>query len=102
MNRDELLALPVTVDVETAGRALSIGRTKAFQLAKAGQFPARVLRLGGKYRVVTADLLELLGVAPTRSDGASATDAPIAPTVEDFGGPRLEQHPTQLHALSAS
>ncbi|WP_242642104.1 hypothetical protein [Lentzea alba] len=46
----------------TAGRALGIGRTKAYELARAEDFPARVLRLGNTYRVVTADLLRLLGV----------------------------------------
>lgn len=62
MRRDELLALPVSIDLVTAGRALGIGRTKAHALARNGEFPVRVLRVGAKYRVVTTDLLTLLGV----------------------------------------
>ena len=43
----ELLALPAAVPLwPTAARALGIGRTKAHQLARAGQFPVPVLRLG--------------------------------------------------------
>ena len=67
MTRDELLALPVSVDLVTAGRAFCLGRTKSFELAKAGQFPCRVLSIGGdgsakKYRVPRSAILEALGV----------------------------------------
>lgn len=62
LSRRELLKLPPSVDLVTAGRALGIGRTKAYELARAEDFPARVLRLGNTYRVVTADLLRLLGI----------------------------------------
>lgn len=62
MTRRELLALPPSVDLVTAGRALGIGRTKTYELARADGLPVRVLRLGSTYRVVTADLLRVLGV----------------------------------------
>jgi hypothetical protein len=62
MTHDELLALPVTVDLTTAGRALGIGRTKAYELARTGTFPCRVLRIGHTYTVVVNDLWRLLGV----------------------------------------
>ncbi|MCK9871863.1 hypothetical protein MRI28_19850 [Nocardiopsis dassonvillei] len=39
-----------------------MGRTTAYELARRGDFPCRLLRYGGTYRVVTAELLELLGV----------------------------------------
>ena len=61
MTRDELLALPVSVDIETAGKALGLGRTSTYDLAKRGKFPVRVLRLGNRYRVPRADLLRELG-----------------------------------------
>ena len=67
MNRDELLALPTTVDLVTAARALGIGRTAAYQLARAGELPVPVLRLGSRYRVPTAALLTALGVSPSDS-----------------------------------
>lgn len=64
MTRDELLALPAVTDLTTAARALDIGRTRAFELARRGEFPVPVLRVGVTYRVPTAPLLELLGLNP--------------------------------------
>src|SRR5689334_19065804 len=63
MSREELLALPAAVDLETGNRALGLGRSKGYELAKRGQYPCKVPRLGKAYRVVTADLLNLLGLA---------------------------------------
>ncbi|MEU3990748.1 hypothetical protein AB0F24_20600 [Streptomyces platensis] len=63
MSREDLLALPVAVDLETSNRALGLGRSKGYELAKRGAYPCKVLRLGNVYRVVTADLLDLLGLA---------------------------------------
>ncbi|MEU5213549.1 hypothetical protein [Streptomyces sp. NPDC020742] len=63
MSREDLLALPVAVDLETSNRALGLGRSKGYDLAKRGDYPCKVLRLGNAYRVVTADLLDLLGLA---------------------------------------
>lgn len=64
MTRAELLALPVTVDIGTAARALGLGRSTGYELARRGEFPCRVLRVGGSYRVPTADLLRVLGLDP--------------------------------------
>jgi hypothetical protein len=63
MTREELLALPAAVDLDTGNRALGLGRSKGYELAKRGEYPCKVLRLGKAYRVVTADLLDLLGLA---------------------------------------
>jgi len=63
MSREELLALPAVVNLVTAARALDIGRTRAFELARRGDFPVPVLRVGVTYRVPTAPLLKLLGLA---------------------------------------
>jgi hypothetical protein len=54
--------LPAVVDVVTAGRALGLGRTKSYQLARTGGFPCRVIRVGKSYLVPTAELLALLGL----------------------------------------
>ena len=78
MNRDELLALPATVDLVTAARALNIGRTLAYQLARAGDFPVPVLRLGTRYRVVTSGLLAVLGVE-RGADSARANAPSLRP-----------------------
>jgi hypothetical protein len=64
MSTAELLNLPAAVDLVTAGRAFGIGRSKAYELAKAGAFPCPVLRLGERYRVTRADLLRTLGLNP--------------------------------------
>ena len=70
MTRAELLALPAAVPLwPTAARAVNIGRTVAYELARTGEFPVPVLRLGASYRVRTADLLAYLGIEPT---GAAA------------------------------
>jgi excisionase family DNA binding protein len=63
MTRAELLALPVSVDLTTAARALGLGRSTAYELARRREFPCRVLRVGSSYRVPTADLLRSLGVS---------------------------------------
>ena len=65
MTRAELLELEQaapTTDLPTAGRALGIGGNLAYELHPRGEFPVRVQRLGRKYRVPVADLLEYLGV----------------------------------------
>ncbi|MER7278012.1 DNA-binding protein [Dactylosporangium sp. NPDC000244] len=59
---DAVRKLPATVDIETAGAVLGIGRSKSYELAKAGDFPVRVLRIGRRYLVPTNLLLKLLGV----------------------------------------
>lgn len=64
MTRAELLALPAVVDVTTAARALGLGRSTAYDLARRGEFPCRVLHIGSSYRVPTADLLRVLGIQP--------------------------------------
>ena len=58
------LRAATTIDLMTAARALGLGRTKAYDLARRQQFPCRVIRIGDIYRVPTVGLLELLGLAP--------------------------------------
>ncbi|MDQ0990774.1 helix-turn-helix domain-containing protein [Streptomyces sp. V3I7] len=66
MGLEELLSLPATVNVTTAGRALGIGRDKAYELVRSGRFPVRTLPLGRTVRVPTAELWRLLGIEPRR------------------------------------
>ncbi|MFH0243616.1 helix-turn-helix domain-containing protein [Streptomyces sp. HK10] len=73
MSRHELLALPATTDVETAARAFGLGRTTAYALAKANEFPCKIIRAGKTYRVITADLLRVLHITPETSDGAGSS-----------------------------
>ncbi|WP_099897572.1 hypothetical protein [Streptomyces sp. TLI_171] len=75
MGRAELLALPAAIDLDTANRAIGLGRSKGYELARLGDYPCRVLRLGKKYRVITADLLRLLGIDAAVGEGVAADAA---------------------------
>ncbi|MDH6577555.1 hypothetical protein [Kitasatospora sp. MAP5-34] len=75
MGRAELLALPAAIDLDTANRAIGLGRSKGYELARRDLYPCRVLRLGKKYRVITADLLRLLGIEDAVVNGLAADAA---------------------------
>jgi hypothetical protein len=60
---DEVLALPAAVDLVTAGRAFGIGRTLAHELARHGDFPVPVIKIGNRYRVRRSDLIQYLGLS---------------------------------------
>lgn len=77
MTLAELVALPVSVDLETAARAFGMGRTKAYELARADRFPCRTVRVGPKYVIPRTALLEALGVDPF-VDAASRQPTPAA------------------------
>jgi predicted DNA-binding transcriptional regulator AlpA len=79
LTRAELLALPAVVDVATAARALSLGRSTAYELARRDEFPCRVLRIGSSYRVPTADLLQVLGIDPASKSEAVPKSAALSP-----------------------
>jgi hypothetical protein len=76
MTTQELLALPVSVDIVTAGRAFGLGRTKSHELARAGEFPCRVMRVGERYRVPRTEILRALGI--NLVDVRSADERPTA------------------------
>ncbi|MCP2343711.1 DNA-binding protein [Actinomadura rupiterrae] len=60
----QIRALPAMIDLVTAGRALGIGRTKSYALARAGTFPCRVLRVGDSYLVPITGVLQVLQLDP--------------------------------------
>lgn len=64
MTTEQLLRLPVSVDIVTAGRAFALGRDKAYELAGGDEFPCPVLMLGKRYCVRKADIFEALGLTP--------------------------------------
>ncbi|MEV7656255.1 integrase [Streptomyces anulatus] len=72
------MALPPTVALETANKVLSIGRSTGYGLAKRGEYPCKVLKLGNAYRVVTADLQRLVGVEDTTA-GTGARGTAVGP-----------------------
>lgn len=75
LTKAELLTLPAAVDLETAARAFGLGRTTAYALAKAGDFPCRVIRAGRSYRAITADMLRVLQISPETSDAPAVAPA---------------------------
>jgi hypothetical protein len=52
--------LPTVVDLPTAAEMLGIGRTLAYQLVRAGQWPTPVIRIGRLIKVPTQPLMVLL------------------------------------------
>jgi hypothetical protein len=63
---ERVRSLGTVTNVVTAGAALGIGRNKAYELAKLGHFPVRTLKVGRRYVVPVAGIVELLtGERPT-------------------------------------
>ncbi|MBN1174992.1 MAG: helix-turn-helix domain-containing protein [Micromonosporaceae bacterium] len=54
--------LGVTTDLVTAASVLGIGRTTAYHLARTGQFPVPLRRVGRRYLVAVAHLLHAVGL----------------------------------------
>ncbi len=74
MSHEDLSSLPPTVDVETAARVLGCSRGLAYALIRRGDFPCRVLRLGRRYVIPTADLRRALGIASAPAPAGAQTD----------------------------
>ena len=53
--------LGASTDIETAAAIIGFGRTKAYAMARIGEFPVRTVRIGRRYVVPIAGILELLG-----------------------------------------
>ena len=63
MNEQELMALPVAVDVATAGRALGLSRNTVYRQVKEGTFPLPTIPVGDeRYRVPKSAILNALGI----------------------------------------
>ncbi|MEY9839672.1 hypothetical protein [Streptacidiphilus sp. EB103A] len=62
MSEAEVIALPVSIPLEFANRAIGLGRTLGYAMAKRGEYPIPVIRLANAYRCRRADLLEYLGI----------------------------------------
>jgi hypothetical protein len=76
----QLRSGPPSLDLLTAAAVLGIGRTRAYELARRGEFPVRVFRIGTTYRVPVTALLDLLGIAENQPAQAEAhAHNPAAP-----------------------
>lgn len=66
-----LFEAQTTTDLPTAGKFFGLGVNASYDAHKRGEFPCRVLKIGKRLRVPTADLLLSLGI-PLPSDGGQA------------------------------
>jgi hypothetical protein len=89
---DRLRSGPPTVDLITAATALGIGRTRAYDLARRGEFPVTVRRIGASYRVPVAALLEFLGIslAPPQRAGDTRPSVPRQRTGDRASSGRID------------
>lgn len=71
---ERIRALGVTTDLTTAGSILGIGRTNAYRLAQDDGFPVPVLRIGSRYIVPVAHLLNALGIEESAPSAHSPND----------------------------
>lgn len=62
---DAVRALGTTTDIVTVAAVLGIGRTSAYQLARDGEFPVPVTRVGRRFIVGVPHLLRAIGAAET-------------------------------------
>jgi hypothetical protein len=74
--RSELLALPPTTDLPMLGRAFGVSEPVARERHRRGDWERlgiRVVRLGQKWRVITADVLRVLDITPDPDRSRSGT-----------------------------
>jgi excisionase family DNA binding protein len=60
---DEIRRLPPALTVEQAAGLLRIGRSKAYDAVRTGDWPTRVVRVGRCIRIPTVEVLRLLGIS---------------------------------------
>lgn len=58
---------PHFISLEEAAKVLGIGRSTAYAMAKRGEFPVKVQKVGSKWRVSSFRLDQLLGVEEERA-----------------------------------
>lgn len=67
---DDIRQWPAAVSIPCASAAFGISRSHGYELARAGNFPARVIQLHGRYMVVTADVLRVLSAGKQGPDAS--------------------------------
>jgi hypothetical protein len=74
MSEAQVRALPVSVPLVLAGRAFGMAAGKSRELARSGEFPCRVIKVGSRYRVPKSAILDALGL----DTGAAGAPSPGA------------------------
>lgn len=62
MSIEEVLALPASVGMQAACRALGISSSKGYELVRLGKFPCRVLPVGDINKVPRTEIFRVLGI----------------------------------------
>lgn len=57
---DEVRSWPASVEVPVAATAFRISRSHAYELVARGEFPAKVIQVGSRYKVITASIIQAL------------------------------------------
>ncbi|MFI1107258.1 helix-turn-helix domain-containing protein [Streptomyces physcomitrii] len=79
----ELFALPATMDLRTAARALGMSPGTAYRMIGRGLFPCEFLRIGRRYRVLTASVLRTLGIEEMPVYGEDVARGAAAPEPQE-------------------
>lgn len=58
----EFSRLPTVADLPDAARVLRLGQSEAWELARTGEFPCRIIRVGKSYRVPIPELIQAPGI----------------------------------------
>lgn len=58
----EIKAWPATVDVAVAASAFGLSKSFSYEAIARGEFPAKTLKVGGRWRVITASIVKALSV----------------------------------------
>lgn len=61
--REKITGLGMTCGVETAAQIIGIGRTVAYRMAREGEWPTPIRKVGGRYLVTVQGLLDYLDAA---------------------------------------
>lgn len=69
-------ALGAITDLPTAGSIFGLGRAMSYELARTGQFPVPIIRVGARYKVPVAGILTTLGL-PVSGDLTSSAKGSV-------------------------
>lgn len=78
MTPDELLALPVVVDLQTAGRAWGLSRSRVYDAHAAGRLPFPVVAVSGRLKVTRAALLRSLDMEEAGPDSPATAATTVS------------------------
>ena len=83
LGRNEIVALPPTITLETLGRCIGVSEPTVREANKRGELAAlgiRINKIGAQYRVVTSTVWEYLGLVKPRAAEPVGPSAPALST----------------------